>query len=235
MDSTSLTAITAALGAVITAVATIALWRVTAVLAQETSRLADSAGQPQIVATLRVNRWTMLYADLVVTNSGNASAFSIKIEFSPPLIIEQEDGRKFRDVPFQSITVMRPGESFSSDVGKAFPMLEKEYIVTTSWLRDPKSTTREYLSYSLSFGDFKDVRQLGATDPLVQIADEVKHIREDWRQVASGNRNIRTDVFTSLDRIRSRREHERSWRRQQREAEAAEHATPTASSDPSDT
>jgi len=53
----------------------------------------------------------MMYADLVITNSGNASAFSIHTSFDPPLEIESDGARQNRDVPFQNSTVMRPGES----------------------------------------------------------------------------------------------------------------------------
>ena len=226
MDTALLATVTAALGTLVTALATIALWRATGVLAKETSRMADATGQPQIVATIRGNKWTMMYADLVVTNSGNASAFSIQIAFEPALEIQSDDGSKEREVPFQNITIMRPGEIFSSDIGKAFPMLEKNYRVTTSWLRHPDAENRESLSYDLSFGDFKGVRRIGAGDPLVQIADEVKHIRDDWRQITSGNRSIKTDVFTTLDRLRTQRDHERQRRALQREAEA-EKATQT--------
>jgi hypothetical protein len=225
MDAATVSTIAAAIGAAVTAVATIALWRVTATLAKETTRMADATGQPQIVATLRPNRWTVKYADLTITNSGNASAFAIRMEFDPPLQVDDEDPQPDqRGMPFRQVSILRPGESLSSDVGRSFPLLEKSYRVTTSWLRHPQALKRESLSYTLSLADHRDAAQLGAADPLVQIADEVKHIRDDWRGVASGHRRTKADVFTSADRLHERRQNERSrrdWNRRAEEQRAA--------------
>lgn len=233
MDAATVSTIAAAIGAAVTAVATIALWRVTAVLAKETTRMADATGQPQIVATLRPNRWTMMYADLTISNSGNASAFAVRMEFDPPLIINDEGSNsENRVMPFQELSILRPGESLSSDIGRSFPLLEKSYWVTTSWLRHPQALERESLSYTLSMADSKDVAVLGAADPLVQIAQEVKHIREDWRYVASGSRKTKTDVYTSADRMHERRQHERRRRAWNQEAEVQKLADNIAASVP---
>lgn len=229
MDATTLAAITAALGAVVTAVATIALWRVTGALARETTRMADASGQPQIVATLRPNRWTMMYADLTISNSGNASAFSIRMEFEPPLEIERQgDAADERPLPFQEVSVLRPGETLSSDIGLSFPLIKKSYRVTTSWLRHPGADERESLSYTTSMADVKGVMQLGAADPLVQIAEEVKHIREDWRSVANGGHRIGTEIYTSADRMHERRLADRYRRERQRQHEEQERAATAA-------
>lgn len=239
MDAATVSTIAAAIGAAVTAVATIALWRVTKVLANETTRMADATGQPQIVATLRPNPWTLMYAQIAITNSGNASAFDVTMEFDPQLVVDEDDQQaEKRPLPFQKVSVLRPGETLSSHVGKSFPLLEKTYWVTTSWLRGPQDTKRESLSYTLTMADVKGLEQLGGGDPLVQIAAEMKHIREDWRGVASANRRTRIDVYTSADRLHERRESERSrraWNRraeEQRLAAAAEATKAAATSDP---
>ena len=183
--------------------------------------MADATGQPQIVATLRPNRWTIMYADLTISNSGNASAFSVRMEFDPPLMTNDESSPSSElVVPFQEISILRPGESLSSDIGLSFPLLEKSYWVTTSWFRHPKATERESLSYTLTMADSKGIVVLGVADPLVQIAEEVKHIREDWQHVASGTRKTKADVYTSADRIHERRQDERRRRAWNQKAEA---------------
>lgn len=232
MDAATVSTIAAAIGAAVTAVATIALWRVTKVLANETTRMADATGQPQIVATLRPNPWTLMYAEIAITNSGNASAFNVTMEFDPPLVVdEDEEQRESRPLPFQNVSVLRPGETLSSYAGKSFQLLEKSYWVTTSWLRHPQDSERETLSYTLSMADVKGLEQLGGGDPLVQIAEEVKHIREDWRGIASANRRTRTDVYTSADRLHERRESERSRRAWNRRAEEQRAAAAEAAKD----
>ena len=233
MDAATVSTVAAAIGAAVTAVATIALWRVTAVLAKETTRMADATGQPQIVATLRPNRWTMMYADLTISNSGNASAFAVRMEFDPPLAIDKEGAPSDkRAIPFQEVSILRPGESLSSDIGRSFPLLDKSYRVTTSWLRHPEALKRESLTYTLSMADSKGVAVLGASDPLVQIAQEVKHIREDWRFVASGNREIKADIYTFADRMHERRQQERQRRAWNRKAEEQRAANAIATEPP---
>jgi hypothetical protein len=238
MDAATVSTIAAAIGAAVTAVATIALWRVTKVLANETTRMADATGQPQIVATLRPNPWTLMYAQIAITNSGNASAFDVTMVFDPPLIVHYSEQRsENRPLPFQKVSILRPGETLSSHVGKSFPLLEKTYWVTTSWLRHPQDIKRHSLSYTLSMADVQGLEQLGGGDPLVQIAQEIKHIREDWRGIASANRRTRTDVYTAADRLHERRENERSrraWNRQIEEQRLATGAEATEADKASD-
>jgi len=57
-------AIGGVLGTLVTAVATIFLWRVTSLLAVETQRMAKATSQPHVVATLDPNRWSMRHFDL---------------------------------------------------------------------------------------------------------------------------------------------------------------------------
>ena len=194
--------------------------------------MADATGQPQIVATIRPNSWTMMYANLTISNSGNASAFSVRMEFDPPLIIgEGETSYTERETPFQEISILLPGESLSSDIGRSFPLLEKSYRVTTSWLRHPQSLEREMLSYILTMADSKGVAVLGAADPLIKIAQEVQHIREDWRAIANGSRKTQSDVYTSADRLHEQRHNERRRRAWNKKAEAQKVAASKASED----
>lgn len=223
------------IGTAVTAVATVLLWRVTRTLAVETTRMADLSGQPQVVAALRLNRWTMMYADLIVTNSGNATAFAIEVVFDPPLEHDEETSTNEREIPFQNVSLLRPGESLSSDIGKSYPLLERNYTVTTSWLRNPADTVRQTLTYSLSMADYKGFAQLGGPDPLVNIANEIKHIREDWRSVSQGQRHIKTDNYSSADRALEREEavERRNFLRRQMERDGQTVSAPATETEPS--
>lgn len=44
--------------------------------------------------------------------------------------------------------------------------------------------------------------RLGAASPEVQIAEQVKKLREDWRPVAYGQRRLKADAYTQADRER---------------------------------
>ena len=83
---TTFIAVGGLLGSLVTAVATLFLWRVTKLLAVETKRMAEASAQPHVVATLDPNRWSMRHFDLKVDNTGNATAYDIKVDFTPPLI-----------------------------------------------------------------------------------------------------------------------------------------------------
>lgn len=186
-----------------TALATFFLWRVTKILAIETKRMADASAQPQVVASITLNKWAMNHADLVVENTGNATAFDIEITFDPPL----ENGEVRPDdhvVPFQRVSILKPAQSLSSYLSESAPLIDQAYNVSISWKLTPLAVERQTLSYTFRMGDYKGMSQLGASDPSIQIAEQVKKIREDWKGVATGQKKLRTDIFTEAERQRER-------------------------------
>lgn len=191
-------------GTIATAIATFFLWRVTKILAVETRRMADASAQPQIVASIVLNKWAMNHVDLEIQNTGNATAFEIDVVFDPPL----ENGEVRADgdyaIPFQFISVLKPGQSLSSYLAEAEPLLDKSYTITTSWKLLPEAIERHALSYSLHMSDYKGMSRLGAADPAIQIAEQLKKLREDWRSVAGGQRKLKVDIFTGEERQRER-------------------------------
>jgi len=192
------------LASIVTAVATFFLWRVTGILAVETKRMADS-GSPQVVANIVPNQWSTIHLDINVENTGNATAFAIEVVFDPPL--ENGEARNDdRPIPFQTISLLKPGQALKSYLSDVGDYLEKSFTVTISWQLHPSSNVRETLSYSLNMKDFKGVSYLGARDPIVQVAEQIKKLREDWQYVASGSRKIASDVYDAADRQRARAE-----------------------------
>ena len=188
------------LGTVATAVATVFLWRVTRLLAVETTRMADAAAQPQVVASLVPNQWSVIYFDIVVENTGNASAFDINVTFDPP--IDTERSGEILPGPLQRISVLKPGESIQSYLNSAEEYLEKSFTVTIDWRRHPTAGQREILTYTLNMVNMKGISFLGERDPLVEISQQIKKIREDWQHIASGFRRIRAETFDVNDRKR---------------------------------
>ncbi len=213
------------LGALVTAVATTFLWRVTGTLAEETKRMADAAGRPQVVVTLEDNRWAMNHADLHIENTGSGTAYDIVLAFDPPLKTKiASDDR----TPIERLSVLKPGQRFSSYLSEFAPLLSMRFTVTVSWRRDPNSNVREGITYVLNMPDVANKGRLGPSDPAVELAEQVKRIREDWQSVASGSKRIKADVYASSDRLHERRQWERARRQRQRERQS-----PTGSADPS--
>ena len=198
-------------GAVVTAIATILLWRVTRTLAHETKRMADALGRPQVVVTLEPNRWAMNHADFQIENTGTGTAYKIEIAFDPPL---SSLSTSERIVPVSQFSVLKPGQSFRCYLSEFAPLLAVRFVVSVSWLRDPLGAEREKLTYDLNMTEVANVGQLGAADPGIELAEQVKRIREDWRHVASGFHRLKTDVYTSGDRLHEQRQLKRRWRRE---------------------
>lgn len=189
------------LGTLATAIATFALWRVTGVLAVETRRMADASAQPQVVANIVPNLWTTIHLDINVENTGNATAFDIEISFDPPL--ENGEARTGdTPIPFQRISLLKPGQSMTSYLSDVGDYLDRSFEVRVSWKLKPDAHDRQYLSYWLNMSDYKGVSYLGSRDPNIQIAEQIKKLRDDWKNIASGFKKVRADVFTTEDRQR---------------------------------
>ncbi|WP_252145649.1 hypothetical protein [Yokenella regensburgei] len=188
-----------AFAALLTAIATFFLWRVTRILAEETKRMVDASEQPQVVATLEPNAWSMLYFDISVVNTGNAPAFNIEVTFDPPL--ENASHRKDKIIPLRQISVLRNGQQMTSNLCEYKQIEGKVFQVSISWTKKPNSTVKEIMSYTYDMASFAGISQLGAKNPMTEISQQIKGIREDWKHIAKGTRRVQTDTYDSEDRI----------------------------------
>lgn len=185
-----------AIGTVVTAVATIVLVFVTIILARETKRLSDATSQPSVVVTLEPSPWSIIHTNLVLQNTGTGTAYDIEAKFDPPL-------KTLVEMPFRSLSVLKPGSIFPVFL-RGFEKLDEQVIsVEVSWLRSPKSKNREVHSYVLNLRmDYDNWGQLGGAPPDIQIAREMKKLREDVGRLVSGYRRLQVDVHDSGDRQR---------------------------------
>ena len=213
LSSSSVLAFAQIAAAFVTAWATVRLWKVTNVLAIETKRMAEASQAPHVTATIEPNRWSLHHFDLHVVNSGAAPAYQIKLEFTPPLP-QDPDLRKTAPLPFQSISVLRPGQSVMGYVADFGSLEGQAFEVKISWTRTG-SIEREEIKYEIDMKDREGHSQLGSSEPLTQIAEQMKKLREDWQDVASGKRPTASDVFTSEDRRKKKEERQR-WIEEQR-------------------
>lgn len=200
-----------AVGTLVTAVATFFLWRVTKLLARETERMAEATAQPHVVVTLTPNRWSMRHFDIHVDNTGNATAYDVNVAFDPPL----ENGelrRNKTEIPFQKVSVLKPGQRLSSYLSEYENLRGKRFAVEISWKRNTLDGLSQKNAYMLNMADHDAVTRLG-DEPLVQIANHVKKLEENWSRVARGATRAKVDVFTGLDRLRERRDQNRQRQR----------------------
>lgn len=189
-------------GAITTAFATIALVYFTRTLAIETRHLAERSSQAHVVATIEPNQWAMNHVDIKVANTGNATAYDVRIAFSPALVADE----KHESAPLKSISVLKPNQALESYLVEFAKVKEQVFDVAISWRATPNAKAREQNNYSFAMRQYEGIVRLGSSGPLVQIAEQVKKIREDLRHVTSGVRKLKVDAYTSLDRAEERRQ-----------------------------
>ena len=166
--------------------------------------MVEASAKAHIVATIIPNSWSMIHADLQISNTGNATAYDIRISFNPALQIDPN--RPERAVPLQYISVLKPGEGLSSYLSEIKFYLQKKYEVTISWKHNPSINKRVSNVYILDMAELDGIVKLGASEPLLQIAQDIRKIRDDWTSVATGWRKVQVDVHTAADRQAERRQ-----------------------------
>ncbi len=200
------------IGTLVTAVATFCLWRVTRVLANETTRMVEASSQPHVVATLSPSRWSTRHFELCVANTGNATAYEVQISFTPSLPTSKNLPNV--KVPLQQISVLKPERELSSYLCEYVEVKGKQYEVTISWTRQAKSGDRETNAYTLDMADIENMGKLG-DEPLVTVANSLKKMQESLAHVADGKSRVQVDSFSNTDREREfaeEQEQRRIWR-----------------------
>jgi len=196
-------------GTLATAVATFFLWRVTLTLAKETTRMAEASVQPHVVVTLSSSRWSIRHFDLHIDNTGNATAYDIKVAFSPPL--DNADTGADQPVPFQKVSVLKPDQGLSSYFADYESLKNKLYKVEISWLKNSTDVSRQHNVYVLDMADHEGSIRIGE-DPMVAIARHLEKIGKSIHKVTGGQQRLEVDVFGSFDRLHEKRVSERSRR-----------------------
>ncbi len=214
----------------ITALATLALAALTWVLARATNAMARATSSANVVASLEANQWSFRHLDLVVQNTGNAPAFETTVEFTPPLPFMSSAEKS--DVPFGKISILRPGQMLKSSVNDWQSVSQNIYRVNILWKRAPASKRWERNAYDFDLVALGKVSRLGSGSPEVQIAEQIKKMREDWQSVARGQKHLKVETYDTSDRERERAEIEDFYReaREERKQDTneADQAPPTS-------
>jgi hypothetical protein len=195
----------------ITALATIALVYVTAVLTRETRRLGDLGHQPQVVVNIEASPTSGMALNLVVVNTGTATAYDIRIESSPPFPTLGNG----REIPLQRLSLLKPAQQLKSILAYYDELARQPFSIRVSWAKAPQSSLRTQHEYEI------DVGALGGAsigrDELYEMNRNLEQIRRDFGHLASGFRRLGVNVFDARDRLREERDQNRHLRRIQRE------------------
>jgi hypothetical protein len=163
------------IAAFITALATLALWRVTRVLAVETALLAKMTARPFVVCGLESSPVDATALNLVLRNTGNATAFDITAKISPQL--PNANGTLTEGKADTSIEVsyLPPTQAMPRQLVMSRDIVDKKYAVEISWALFPHSAERETLAYNF---EGKDGFHGGASEKGIHhVAQELEKIR----------------------------------------------------------
>lgn len=171
--------------ALITAMATLALWRVTRVLATETTALAKMTAHPFVVCSLESSGASAIALNLALRNTGNATAFDIKLRITPAL--PSADGKPKPDEEATEFytSLLPPGQTLSIQGVMGPEVHDNDYQAVVSWSDLPNGKDRETLSYSFKAKD--GFRGGWNTRSTHDVAEELKKIRE---LIKSQSRNL---------------------------------------------
>lgn len=200
---------------VVTAIATGVLAWFTFLMAKATEQSSEEFSRARVVANLEPCPRAVTLINIVVVNTGKATAFDISVEFTPPLPLLHDEGPGAQ-VPLRGISVLLPSQRLESLLAYYNQLAGQTYKVSVSWKDSPSSLSRSSLQYTIDMKHYDSMSP--EPDPLSELADQVKKIRDDWHRVAGGSRKLKVDNFSSADRLHERRVYQRA-RSQQRRAQ----------------
>lgn len=161
--------------AFVTAAATFALWRVTRVLAVETKTLAAMTSNPFVVGSFEPSVADGGAFDVVLRNTGNATAFDIELKFSPPLPHPLDEDENATETVFK-VSLLGPGQSLPLLGVQAVQAPDTKFKVSVSWSASPTSSNRTPLTYETRI--FSGITCGWSTKGLHQIAEELEKLRK---------------------------------------------------------
>lgn len=172
----NLMAVAQVVAAFVTALATIALWHVTRILAVETKVLSSMTSRPFVIFTIESSLADPTAMDAIVSNTGNATAFDVVVNISPPLP-KPNGQRPERETDTElNMSLLAPGRSIPNRGVMSRDVYNQNFLIHVSWSSLPGSSLRESTSYSIEARDgFKGGWGVKGQH---QIAEELEKIRK---------------------------------------------------------
>ncbi|UWA66459.1 hypothetical protein [Enterobacter cloacae] len=112
--------------------------------------MVEASSQPHIVVTLEPNTWAAFYFDINVANTGNAPAYNIEIDFDPPLNNAEHRENNHHSIPFRKISVLKNGQTLSSNLCEYNQIKNNTYNVTISWSKKQTQQKENITSMSMT-------------------------------------------------------------------------------------
>lgn len=214
----------AAVVAISTVVYALLTWR----LVTETRLMRRAQTTPK-VAVFYKNRdeWIGLL-DIVIQNIGLGPAYDVRFEIRPltsgtgtdKLLKELEE----RHVFSTGLRFFAAGQSYNAFFTNLIEDFEEKMAAQIRIKVSYKDATGAMHAdeYVLDFSEIRGLVRIGEP-PLLKISKAVEKIAQSFESIASGNRRIRTDVYTAADRVEEKRKRA-EWLEQERAKRATDRA-----------
>lgn len=176
---------------VVTALATMALFAVTWVLARHTRRMAEAASQPFVVARMVSSDSSAQAMNVCLENNGTGTAFDIELEIHPEL------PNKSEEITSQ-INILPQGQSITVGVVLGTEIYGKQYDICVSWTKKPSEIKRETLKYTLRAQDGYNTGW--TTKNTHHVATELEKLSKSVAAISEGRSRIGVNSFNSSDR-----------------------------------
>lgn len=164
------------LAAVVTAMATFALWRVTKVLAVETKTLAAMTSRPFVVSSFESSGADPTAINLTLRNTGNATAFDVKFRITPaPPKANGQPADNPEQTTFE-ISLLPPGQILPLQGVMGRDVSDASFDVLVSWASLPNGKDREELNYKTAPKD--GFRGGFNTKNVHHVAGELEKLRK---------------------------------------------------------
>lgn len=219
------------LSAWVSALATVCIAILTIFLAKETwalrqvqltqiEQIRKDSIKPNIDVYLKSSPAGFNFIDVHIINNGSGPAQNIKFDFTNKnpdgFDVFQSLEESFSNLVIlnDGISSLGAGESRSSylfsfiDLHKKYGDKALEYYSEVG-IAYQDLEGKEYISRAhFNFSEYKGISELGGGDPLYKISSTLEKIQKEIGHFASGFKKLKTDVYTSDDRKRERKQWE---------------------------
>ena len=181
------------------------------ILVGETRKMRNAQTEPCVDITYRSrDEWVMLI-DIVIKNIGLGPAHDIKFDIisltKDEVTTELVEELKKRHFLSSGLNYLSPGQEISSFFTNASTKfkakMESRILIKTSY---KNATGKNYSNeYMINLSEFKGITKIGQSQ-LYKIAQNIEEIKKDIEHFTSGLKRLKTDIYTSEDRLKEKHE-----------------------------
>ena len=168
---------------------TFALALLTLALVFYTRALASAASFAEVVVSIEPHPPGPVLLDLVIHNTGNATAFDVEVTLSPEPIGEiiEEGGKR----GLKRISVVRPYQQCRTLIARWSEVRHIEFKATVKWKPAQSSKRYQIRHYTLPMRHFEHLSLSAYEDKQYHIANYIKSIRDDVNKFAKGTAKLK--------------------------------------------